>query len=97
MDVQEEGEFKTVMSWKGEVEYLWDVRRGEEGLFSISFVRQTWIFSVSYILSCMVDSYLIILKYNFPYVIATLQNFNYQETLLVERSQMSLMMQGFKI
>ena len=31
MDVQVEGGFNTVMSWKGEVEYLWDVR--EEGLF----------------------------------------------------------------
>ena len=33
MDVQVEGGFKTVMSWKGkgEVEYLWDV--WEEGLF----------------------------------------------------------------
>ena len=30
-----------------------------------------------YILSCMVDSYLIILTYNFTYLLAALQHFDY--------------------
>ena len=53
---------------------------GGEGFkpFSISSLREIWIFSVSYILSCMVDSYLIILTYNLiTYLIAALQNFDY--------------------
>ena len=72
MDIQIEGGFNTVMSWKGkgEVKYLWDV--WEEGLFQFPPLER-YGSSVSYILSCMVNRYFNI----FTILFAALQNFDY--------------------
>ena len=94
MDVQVKGGFKTVMSWKGkgEVEYLWDVR--EEGLFQFPPLERYGSFLlVISCHACMVSRYSIYLQsYLQPYKVLTTRN--YLKTLLVERSQRSLMMHG---
>ena len=71
MDFQVEGGFKTVMSWKGEVEL--PMGCPGKGVISISSLREIWIFSVSYILLCMVNRYFNI----FTILLAALQNFDY--------------------
>ena len=49
-----------------------------------------------YILSCIVDSYLIILTYDFTYLIAALQNFDYTQLPgnTIGWKESKLMMQG---
>ena len=45
MHVQEVGDLKPGCPGKWEVNYLWDVQRGGEGVFSMSSMRGVLIFS----------------------------------------------------